>query len=80
MNSGAVSSSLCPTQRPGSLFTGMPCNQAQQGCQQTHWATRLARLSLEVPVQVCPRNQFFLELGVTSGQRMPGVITWPCSK
>lgn len=33
------------------------------------------RLSLEMPVQVNPRNTFFLELGVISGQRISGVIT-----
>lgn len=28
-------------------------------------------------VQICPRSQFFLELGVMSGQRMLGAIVWP---
>ena len=47
---------------------------------QTHRPLCLVRLSLEMPVQVCPRNTFFLELGVISGQRISGVITWPCGK
>lgn len=38
------------------------------------------RLSLEMPVQVNPRNTFFLELGVISGQRISGVITLPSGK